>query len=897
MGQSETLLNIDITTGLWEKIGGIVIGIVAGIVAIVLIVATAGAAAAIIGVTAGLSLGSIIVIGATGAAVGTIVGVYYDNEFLPDDLCLPMYSISAEEIFKGDIALFDIDFFKPKEVYIRIKDPQGGNKMLNQTGILNLRKLFDENTSKVLAIAPKIDACVEEILKDPKNYRELDENAHNKASKVNEKELSALTDIGYTYYYYYLDDQGKEVKTSKQDTAYELKKVVSQWYNALRNIAVVIMLSLLLYIGIRMMLSSLASDKAKYKQMLVDWLVGMCLLFFMHYIMAFSVTITKKVTEVVKSTYETGVHTVTMQTDKDGKLAKQVIKAGKASLLVDKENHELNSSSDAKDAAYLMWPTNLMGRMRVELQMQTGKASYIGYAICYMILVFYTVFFSFTYLKRVVYMAFLTIIAPLVAMTYPIDKLNDGQAQGFNKWLKEYIFNLLIQPLHLLLYTMLVSSAFEFAGKNTWYMVVAIGFLIPAEKLLRSFFGFEKASTPGSLAGAAVGAGLVAKGINGILHKVPGGPPHMGPGRDNGKVLDDDDNSKSPKMRFLDDSFDATAALTGGSIAASALEKGDNKDKEKVGKENKAKLLYKNPKYNQGNLNNVKKGNGKLKRVKYKTTSTLKSNENKEKTPSISSNTNNIKRPKRLKRALKAGGKRVFTRSAGRKLGNVGKTALRFAAGATLGGAAGTIGVAAGIASGDISNAVQYGAAGLGAGVYAGSKATDLVTNTAGYTKEKLDGAQNWISDTKDDMQREYYGEEEYKQRQQEKQIKEWKKDRENRQKLEDKMGIDNAKEMYESGEIDDYLKYGVDDASDMIAIHELQEENIAENREQAVAVHKYAQRTGDTSKMKKKDKDEWKNTFKEEFQKVGHSEENAEKASDNTFDMIERYNKIRGKL
>ena len=897
MGQSETLLNIDMTTGLWEKIGGIVIGIVAGIVAIVLIVATAGAAAAIIGVTAGLSLGSIIVIGATGAAVGTIVGVYYDNEFFPDDLCLPMYSISAEEIFKGDIALFDIDFFKPKEVYIRIKDPQGGNKMLNQTGILNLRKLFDENTSKVLAIAPKIDACVEEILKDPKNYRELDENAHNKASKVNEKELSALTDIGYTYYYYYLDDQGKEVKTSKQDTAYELKKVVSQWYNALRNIAVVIMLSLLLYIGIRMMLSSLASDKAKYKQMLVDWLVGMCLLFFMHYIMAFSVTITKKVTEVVKSTYETGVHTVTMQTDKDGKLAKQVIKAGKASLLVDKENHELNSSSDAKDAAYLIWPTNLMGRMRVELQMQTGKASYIGYAICYMILVFYTVFFSFTYLKRVVYMAFLTIIAPLVAMTYPIDKLNDGQAQGFNKWLKEYIFNLLIQPLHLLLYTMLVSSAFEFAGKNTWYMVVAIGFLIPAEKLLRSFFGFEKASTPGSLAGAAVGAGLVAKGINGILHKVPGGPPHMGPGRDNGKVLDDDDNSKSPKMRFLDDSFDATAALTGGSIAASALEKGDNKDKEKVGKENKAKLLYKNPKYNQGNLNNVKKGNGKLKRVKYKTTSTLKSNENKEKTPSISSNTNNIKRPKRLKRALKAGGKRVFTRSAGRKLGNVGKTALRFAAGATLGGAAGTIGVAAGIASGDISNAVQYGAAGLGAGVYAGSKATDLVTNTAGYTKEKLDGAQNWISDTKDDMQREYYGEEEYKQRQQEKQIKEWKKDRENRQKLEDKMGIDNAKEMYESGEIDDYLKYGVDDASDMIAIHELQEENIAENREQAVAVHKYAQRTGDTSKMKKKDKDEWKNTFKEEFQKVGHSEENAEKASDNTFDMIERYNKIRGKL
>ena len=38
-------------------------------------------------------------------------------------------------------------------------------------------------------------------------------------------------------------------------------------------------------------------------------------------------------------------------------------------------------------------------------------------------------------------MAFLTLIAPLVALTYPIDKMNDGQAQAFNRWMKEYIFN------------------------------------------------------------------------------------------------------------------------------------------------------------------------------------------------------------------------------------------------------------------------------------------------------------------------------------------------------------------------------------------------------------------------------------------------------------------------
>ncbi len=159
-------------------------------------------------------------------------------------------------------------------------------------------------------------------------------------------------------------------------------------------------------------------------------------------------------------------------------------------------------------------------------------------------------------------MAFLTIIAPFVALTYPIDKLNDGQAQGFNKWLKEYIFNLLIQPLHLFLYTMLVSSAFEFAGVNVWYMLVSIGFLIPAEKLLRSFFGFEKAVTPGSFAGAAVGAGLISRGIGGLLHKMPmpGGPgkPGLGKGGNGDK---DGIEGMATKTRFKADEFNAAGEI------------------------------------------------------------------------------------------------------------------------------------------------------------------------------------------------------------------------------------------------------------------------------------------------------------------------------------------------
>ena len=59
---------------------------------------------------------------------------------------------------------------------------------------------------------------------------------------------------------------------------------VATWYFALRNMAIVVSLAVLIYIGIRMAISSIASEKARYKKMLTDWSVGFAVLFFLHYI-------------------------------------------------------------------------------------------------------------------------------------------------------------------------------------------------------------------------------------------------------------------------------------------------------------------------------------------------------------------------------------------------------------------------------------------------------------------------------------------------------------------------------------------------------------------------------------------------------------------------------------
>ena len=175
-----------------------------------------------------------------------------------------------------------------------------------------------------------------------------------------------------------------------------------------------------------------------------------------------------------------------------------------------------------------------------------------------MILIYYTFDSLVVYIKRTLMLAFLTMIAPLVAMTYPLDKMNDGNAQAFNMCLKEYIFNLLIQPFHLILYTMLVGSAIELAQSNVIYAIVAIGFIFQAEKILRKFFGFDKASTIDTN-GSTVGGMLAMAGIN-QLKRIG----NMGKKKDGKNGGNSGNGNTSPRLRTADRGRSAAERLNAG---------------------------------------------------------------------------------------------------------------------------------------------------------------------------------------------------------------------------------------------------------------------------------------------------------------------------------------------
>ena len=293
------------------------------------------------------------------------------------------------------------------------------------------------------------------------------------------------------------------IKSSSEGESTErenLRKAIASWYIGLRNLSAVGLLSILVYLGIRIIISSSTTDKAKYKQLLIDWLMALLILFFIHYIMSFTLTI---VDSIIKGVEQAGTSTITI-----------AISGGEDST---------ESSSGGSE-----FTTNLIGAARFQAQYKDLGIK-VHFVIMYIALVVYTLIFTFYYIKRLLMMAFLTMIAPLVALTYPIDKITDGQAQAFNSWLKEYVYNALLQPFHLIIYTVFVTNALEFAKSNVIYLIVSLWFVMEAEKILRGFFGFDKASS------GTIGA-LRTLGLASMLGRMASGRKHLGGSNVGGQI-------------------------------------------------------------------------------------------------------------------------------------------------------------------------------------------------------------------------------------------------------------------------------------------------------------------------------------------------------------------------
>lgn len=538
-----------------------------------------------------------------------------------------------------------------------------------------------------------------------------------------------------------IDTTGEE--NGKKSTATELKTVVQKWYYAFRNLALIALLSILLYLGIKIVLSSTAGEKAKYKENIKNWVMAVVLLFSLHYIMAFTLNIIDEVNKVLTKSID----------------VKQM-----SSVQIDTTSEaQTESTQDNESTQY----DNFIGSIRVAAEVSDGYTDNLVYTLMYTVLMVYIIIFTVMYFKRTIYIVFLTMIAPLVAVTYPIDKEKDGKSQAFDMWMKEYFFNALLQPIHLILYYVLVGSAQELVKDNPLYAIVAIGFMIPAENLIRKMFGMENVGKASALTGFAGGA-LASSAIKKLKSAGSKGSSKKGNSSNGNEKTSENSNIKMAKM---DDVFNSEGGNNpiGGSLDKNGINTarsnfdGNNQVENNLGGINLGRDNLSENK-SDGNTNAAKQTATRMQQFRNAVNNKIESN------PAL--------------RGGAAIGQKVFTRK------NAVKGAKALAKGAVKASAIGTgamLGVAAGIASGDLSKAIQY----AGTGAAAGLGASNLTIKGA---KTLGTSAINLGKNVKETYQKGYYdSEEEYQKKVLIPKLKEKNEKDKELQKKYKKAGIDMA--------------------------------------------------------------------------------------------------------
>lgn len=230
----------------------------------------------------------------------------------------------------------------------------------------------------------------------------------------------------------------------------KLKESTAGWFYTCRLLAMMINLCVLIFIGIKMAISTVASEEARYKKMLISWLESMVVLFLLHYIMSFAIYLGNAVINIIYN------------------LREGMAVEGFENLVMVKIYNAISE--------------------------RTGMQVFM-YSVFFWFLTFIQAKFFLTYFKRVLSIMFLTIIAPFITVTYPIDKMGDGKAQAFEAWFKEYIINIAMQPIHAAVYLVFIFTAGAIAETAPFVAMIFLLSLGRIENIVRNVFGITGSIT------------------------------------------------------------------------------------------------------------------------------------------------------------------------------------------------------------------------------------------------------------------------------------------------------------------------------------------------------------------------------------------------------------------
>lgn len=233
--------------------------------------------------------------------------------------------------------------------------------------------------------------------------------------------------------------------TLKDDSSLKIiRDSVATWYYAIRNITIAVMLIILIYIGIKIAISSIASEKAEYKRMLVSWVVGFLIIFIIHFFLIF---------------------------------------------VLDLNSIILGWITDAQQS--MGYEDSIYETVRTKAYEIKFSSGMVG-TILYIALIVLMLKFFYIYIKRLLGVCILIIMAPAMGASYAISKVRTGKAKAFTRWMKDFTLLVLMQSVHALIYTCFVTVVLQLTNESMGGIMISLvvmNFMFKATNIFMSIFG------------------------------------------------------------------------------------------------------------------------------------------------------------------------------------------------------------------------------------------------------------------------------------------------------------------------------------------------------------------------------------------------------------------------
>ena len=193
-----------------------------------------------------------------------------------------------------------------------------------------------------------------------------------------------------------------------------------------------------------------------------------------------------------------------------------LIQSGALGRLLDKyeEAYQYETQIEQIDKDIITLQNDILGIMRS----YAGKYNRLIFGVLFLMLLFQLMGLLILYVKRILVIAILIAIFPLIMLFYCIDKMADNTAQTLSLWFKEFLANVFIQSIHAVIYVVLVQMGLEIYQKdngNWLLLVMSMMLILPAESIMKTIFNLN-GSTLGQIGGmlerATVGIGAI-KGL------------------------------------------------------------------------------------------------------------------------------------------------------------------------------------------------------------------------------------------------------------------------------------------------------------------------------------------------------------------------------------------------